>query len=138
MGVISFRVLRDPNMSDSVANGISDWLQQQGVGFAIDPTIEQRLGRSHKWIRHGEKCAHWNRNRCQLLSQLSRVVVSAAKLGIFEGDDRAELAHVAVNMLFLQEATVPASNAVYYRDGLSSRSFGPYRTFQDRRPGSSR
>lgn len=128
MGIISFRVLRDPKISDSVANGISDWLRQHGVDFVIDPTIDQKLGGSHKWIRHGEKNPHWNRNRCEFLSQLSRLVVSAAKSGLFEACDRAEFAHMAVNMLFLQEATVLGSNRAYYLDVLTGQTCGWYKT----------
>ena len=138
MVIVSFRVLRDPKISDSVANGISDSLRQHGLGFAIDPTMDQELSECHMWIRHGEKNPHWNRNRCELLSQLSRLVVSAAKSGIFEAYDRAELAHLAVNMLFLQEATVLGSNDAYYLDVLTSQSCGPFRTFPLRTLGFSR
>jgi len=127
--IVSFRVLRDPEISDSVANGISDSLRQHGPNFAIDPTMDQELGEFHAWIRHGEKNPHWHRNRCELLSQLSRLAASAAKSDIFEACDRAELAHLTVNMLFLQEATVLGSNAAYYLDVLTGQSCGPYQTF---------
>jgi hypothetical protein len=128
MMAVSFRVLRNPEISDSVASGISDSLRQAGLNFAVDPSVGQELGEFHTWIRHGGENPFWNRNRCELLSQLSRLVVSAARSDVFEARDRSLLAHLAVNMLFLQEATVPGSDVTYHLDVLTGQSCGPYQT----------
>lgn len=128
MVTVSFRVLRNPAISDSVASEISDSLQQARLNYAVDPSLHQELGEFHAWIRHGGENPFWSRNRCELLSQLSRLVVSAAKSDVFEARDRSLLAHLAVNMLFLQEATVPRSDATYHLDVLSGQCCGPYQT----------
>jgi len=128
MVTVSFRVLRNSEISDSVANEISDSLRQAGLNFAVDPSVDQELGKFHTWIRHGGENLFGNRNRCELLSHLSRVVVSAAKSDVFEACDRSLLAHLAVNMLFLQEATVPGSDTTYHLDVLTGQLCGPYQT----------
>jgi hypothetical protein len=128
MMIVSFRLLRHPEISESVASGISDSLRHAGLNFAVDPSVDQELGEFHTWIRHGGENPFWNRDRCELLSQLSRLVASAARLDVFEARDRSLLAHLTVNMLFLQEATVLGSNASYHLDILTGQTCGPYQT----------
>jgi hypothetical protein len=125
---VSFRLLRCPEISDFIASRISYSLRQAGLSLAIDPSVDEELGEFHAWICHGGKNPFWNRNRCELLSQLSRLAVSAAKSDVFEACDRSLLAHLAVNMLFLQEATVPGTNAAYHLDVLTGQFCGPYQT----------
>jgi len=127
---ISFRVLRNQAVAESVEDELNKFMHSKGLLYRIDPEGTGHFAQCHAWIHKGEINQKWNNKRCQMLNGLSRFVVSLAENSVFDPDCRIEMAHLAVNMLALQEATVPGSNSAYYLDLVAGRVQGPYLTYQ--------
>lgn len=127
---ISFRVLRDQPSGQLVEQKLAEYMQQEQLQYRIDPEGEDYYAQCHAWIHKGETNPKWNDKRCRALNRLSKFIVSLAKDSLFDPDDRIEMGHLAVNMLVLQEATVPGSNGAYYVDFVTGRVKGQYLTFQ--------
>jgi len=129
---ISFRVLRDQASAQIVERKLTEFMQQEALEHRIDPEGTNHFAQCHAWIRKGETNRKWNDKRCRALNRLSCFVVSLAEDSLFDPDDRIEMGHLAVNMLLLQEATVPGSNRAYYVDFVTGRTKGSFLTFQIR------
>lgn len=127
---ISFRVLRDQAFAQVVEQELKRFMKQEALQHRINPWGTDRFAKSHAWIHKGETNPKWNKKRCQALNRLSRFVVSLAQDSLFDPDDRIEMGHLAINMLALQEATVPGSNGAYYVDFITGKVKGQYLTFQ--------
>jgi len=108
---LSLRVLRNPDDAEIVDAKLVKFFEKKKLQCQENPE-----GNRHAWIRRGAKSAHWDRNRCEALHQLSNFTVLLAKSNAFSTRDRCHFAHYAVNMFGLQEATIPNSNQVYYLD----------------------
>ena len=126
--ITSLRVLRRPEDEPRVVNELTTHMKALGVAsHKIDPPDDDVDFRGcHAWIRKGETNSHWTRGRCRVLNQLSTLAVKAYEEGVFDPDSRFEWAHMAVNMLAVNEA-VNLSQSYYY-DVLTGSSMGPYKT----------
>lgn len=127
---ISFRVLRNQASAQIVERKLTEFMQQEALQHRIDPEGTDHFAECHAWIHKSETNPKWNDKRCRALNRLSRFVVSLAEDSLFDPDDRIEMGHLAVNMLALQEATVPGSNGAYYVDFVTGKTKGQYLTFQ--------
>lgn len=118
---ISLRVLRDQDDAKIVDSKLVEFFEKEKLEYQKNPK-----GNRHAWIPKGTTNSKWNRKRCEALHQLSNLVVFLTKNSIFDASDRCHMAHYAVNMLVLQEATVLGSNQVMFLDIIS----GELRQFQ--------
>jgi hypothetical protein len=121
---ISLRVLRSQDNADIVEGKLTEFFEQQGLRYQSNPEDNR-----HAWIRKGGTNARWNRKRCEALHQLSNLVVFLAKNDFFSANDRCHMAHYTINMLGLQEATVPNSNQVSLLDIISGQALS-FQTYQ--------
>ena len=121
-------MLRSPEDEPRVVNELTTHMKALGVAsHKIDPPDDDVDFRGcHAWIRKGETDTHWTRGRCLVLNQLSALAVKAYEEGVFDPESRFEWAHLAVNVLAVNEA-VNLSQAYLY-DILTGRSMGPYKT----------
>ena len=126
--ITSLRVLRRPEDEPIVVNELTTHMKALGVAsHKIDPPDDDVDFRGcHAWIRKGETNTHWTPGRCLVLNQLSALAVKAYEEGVFDPESRFEWAHLAVNVLAVNEA-VNLSQAYLY-DILTGRSMGPYKT----------
>lgn len=121
---ISLRVLRNQDDAKSVDGKLAKFFEEEKLQYQKDPR-----GNRHAWLRKGETNSKWNRKRCEALHQLSNLVVFLAQNDIFNTNDRCHFAHYAVNVLVLQEATVPGSNQVFFWGIISGEAL-PFHTEQ--------
>ena len=126
--ITSFRVLRRPEDEATIVNEQNEFMERNRVAsYKIDPPDDDVDFRGcHAWIRKGETDSRWTPGRCRVLNQLSVLAVTAYEEGVFDPDSRFEWAHMAVNMLAVNEA-VNMSQSFYY-DVLTGNSMGPYKT----------
>jgi hypothetical protein len=126
--ITSLRALRRPEDEPKVVGELTACMKALGVAsHKIDPPDDDVDFRGcHAWIRKGETDTRWTRGRCRVLNRLSELAVKAYEEGIFDPDSRFEWAHMAANMLAVNEA-VNLGQAYLY-DVLTGRSMGPYRT----------
>lgn len=113
---ISLRVLRHQVDAKIVDDKLTRFFEKEKLQYQKDPE-----GNRHAWLRKGTTKSHWNRKRCESLHQLSNFVVFLAESNIFGANDRCHMAHYIINMLTLQEATVPGSNQVSFWDIISGK-----------------
>lgn len=111
---ISFRVLRDKNSGEVVRN--------------LEKSIEELLEKEHaeNIIINPEgrdaKISGWGGaplRKCKMYNQLSEFVVKLAEYKLFSSDNRNEMRHLAINMLFMREATVEPF--AYFCDLISGK-----------------
>ena len=121
---ISLRVLRDKDDAKIVDSKLAEFFEKEKLEYQKEPE-----GNRHAWIPKGKTNSKWNRKRCEALHQLSNLVVSLAQNDIFSTDDRCHFAHYAVNMLVLQEATLPDSNQVFFLDIINNKALS-FRTLK--------
>ena len=114
---ISLRILRSPDNAEIVDAKLAELFKKKKLQYQANPE-----GSRHAWIRKGARSAHWDRNRCEALHQLSNFAVLLAKSNIFSTQDRCYFAHYAVNMFGLQEATIHNSNQVCYLDVITGQA----------------
>lgn len=114
---ISFRVLRNQTSAEIVDSELVKFFEKENLQYQIEPKDNR-----HAWIRKGTTDLHWNRKRCEALHQLSEIVVFLAQNSLFDTNDKCHMAHYLVNMLALQEATVPRSDQVYFLDIISGNA----------------
>lgn len=121
-------MLRSPEDEAHVADELATCIKDLGVAsYKIDPPDDDvDFQGCHGWIRKGETDAHWTRERCRVLNQLSALAVNTYEEGVFDPDSRFEWAHLAINAFAVNEA-VNVGQAYLY-DALTGRSMGPYKT----------
>jgi hypothetical protein len=126
--ITSLRVLRSPWDEPRVVTEIDEFMEGVRVSsYKVDPPDDDVDFRGcHAWIRRGETDSRWTPGRCRVLNQMSALAVEAYEEGVFDPDSRFEWAHMAVNVLAVNEA-VNLGQAYYY-DVLTGRSMGPYKT----------
>jgi hypothetical protein len=110
---ISFRVLRDKNNQKVVQRlerSIEELLSEEDISPIINPTGKDAeiSGWSSAPLR---KCKAYNR--------LSEFVVKLAKENLFQPDDRNEMRHLTINMLFMREAAIPPEQYSWFVDLIS-------------------
>jgi hypothetical protein len=98
---ISLRVLRDHDNMKIVDDRLAEFFERKKLPYDRDPK-----GNRHAWLEKRTRNEKWNKERCEILHQLSKLAVSLAKDDIFGASDRCHIAHYLVNMLGLQEATL--------------------------------
>jgi len=65
----------------------------KGYDYEIgDPKAETLFPNCHQWIRQGAKDAKWNKERCEILSKISRFVLEIIKSDTSR-DDKEEWTH---------------------------------------------
>lgn len=93
--IVSFRTLRKQEDSESV-KGLIDKLLE-GYDHEIDPKTGSSFFQYHLWIYHGQVEPDWNRQKCQALSSISRLILSIidSKTSF---DQRYQWLHLFANM----------------------------------------
>lgn len=114
---ISLRVLRDKNNKEAVQkleNSMACLLNNEGIKPIINPQGEdaQVSGWSKASLR---KCKAYNR--------LSEFVVKLAEEELFQPEDRNEMRHLAINMLFMREAARAGEWNALFVDLISEKIF---------------
>jgi hypothetical protein len=71
--IVSFRILRKEEHEKAVKDLIDKALK--GYDYEIDPDKGSAFSEQHKWFRHGQVEPDWNKEKCQALSKISRVVL---------------------------------------------------------------
>ena len=104
---LSLRVLRSRDDASFVDSRLAAFSEEKEVQHEKEPQ-----GNRHAWLRKGETDENWDAKRCEALHRLSMFVVFLAENDLFDSDSRCHNAHYLINMLSLQEATVPNSNQV--------------------------
>ena len=94
--MISFRILRKQEDEKAIKSLIEEFMK--GYAYEIDPSTESFFSVFHKWIRHGERGAHWTEERCQILSKTSRFALEVINSNT-SMEDRLEWTHVFSNMI---------------------------------------
>ena len=117
--IIEFRVLRRQEDEELVKSRIKEFLK--GYDYQIDPEEGDQFYPYHKWIKKRATEQHWTRERCEILSKISRFV-----LKIINSDttieDKLEWGHLFSNMMAIFEGiyvhrspeTYPKSVALRY------------------------
>jgi hypothetical protein len=93
--IISFRILRKQEHEEAIKSLMDKFMKD--YNHEIDPEEGSPLSVFHKWIRHGERDSHWNMERCQTLSRISRFVLEIMKSDTSR-DDKEEWTHLFSNM----------------------------------------
>ena len=99
---ISFRVLRDKNSEKVVGR----------LDKSIEELLERELAENIVVNPRGEnaKISGWSKaslQKCKAYNRLSEFVVRLAEDNLFSINDRNEMRHLAINMLFMREAIKP-------------------------------
>lgn len=95
---VSFNVLRDKNDRQDISrlkNGILDILRKENIQPIIDPRGEDRA--TSGW-------SSASLSKCKAYNMLSEFVVNLSQDNLFSPDNRNEMRHLAINMLFMREA----------------------------------
>ena len=121
---ISLRVLREKEHAKEVDDKLAGFFEEQALYYERDPK-----GNRHGWIAVGTTSSHWDNKRCESLHLLSKLMFFLAKNDIFDASYRCHMAHYAVNLLILQEATLPSSNAVSFFDLITKKALS-FKTHQ--------
>jgi hypothetical protein len=116
---VSLRILREPNKSTEVENALCTFFEKNKLKYQNEPE-----GNRHAWLRRGQIDKSWNKKRCEAIHQLSKFVVFMANNDLFDTSSRCLNAHYLINMLALQEATVPQSNQVLFLDIIEGKAPG--------------
>jgi hypothetical protein len=104
---LSFRVLVAPTRRKSVIRALLRLASKLDVGMKIPGPPEYAA-----WIKADERSEHWNRERCEILHQISMAAMACLKEGV-PGPSlaswdllRRNYAHLFVNMLALREGFI--------------------------------
>ncbi len=92
---VSFRVLRKQEHEEPIKAQIDRFLK--GYDHSIDPKEAEQLSIYHHWMTHGSTNAKWTRERCQILSKISKFVLEIIKSDTSR-DDKEEWTHMFSNM----------------------------------------
>lgn len=121
---VSVRLLRQQGVAKDLDDKLAEFFDKQKIQYQRKPE-----GNRHAWLRKGETDPRWNRKRCEAIHQLSNFAVFLAVNDLFDTDDRCHNSHYLINMLALQEATVPQSNQVMLLDIIEGKALA-FNTFQ--------
>jgi hypothetical protein len=106
---ISLRILRNHSFEKDLHNKITNLLKSFQIpldNYRIDPQFNEQgdiFESRHCWIAKGSQNDYWNFKRCKILNDLSKIAKDVAKK---EGDNknsRLNFAHLAYNMLGIDE-----------------------------------
>lgn len=119
---ISLRVLIDGSKKKIVKKletEILKILKNEGIAPIVNPTGKD------------QEISGWSigapLNKCKAYNTLSEFVVNLAREGQFSGEVRNEMRHLAINMLFMREASISPEKFVYFCDILTETViFQPY------------
>ena len=94
--IISFRILRRQKHEEAIKSLIEKFMN--GYAYEIgDPKAETSFPDCHQWIRHGAKDAKWNKEKCEVLSKLSRLALEIIHSDTIM-EERYEWLHLFANM----------------------------------------
>jgi len=115
---ISFRVLRDKNNETIV-----DRLEK-----SIKKLLEKELAENIVMNPRGEdaEISGWSSaplEKCKAYNRLSEFVVKLAHENLFKPNDRNEMRHLAINMLFMREAAKHGEWYAFFVDKISGSIF---------------
>lgn len=94
--IISFRILRKQENEGAIKSLIQKLIR--GYDHEIDPKGGTLFSNFHAWICHGERRAHWTKERCQILSKISRFALEIINSNT-SIEDKLEQAHLFSNMI---------------------------------------
>jgi len=94
--IISFRILRKQEHEGSIKSLIEKFMK--GYDHEIDPKAGTPFSSSHMWIRHEGRAEKWTKDRCQILSKISRFVLKIIKSDTSR-DDKEDWTHLFSNMI---------------------------------------
>ena len=121
---ISLRILRKQTKSKEIDDKLCKFFEKHNIQYQKEPEANR-----HAWLRKGQVDSYWSRKRCEAIHKLSDFAVFMAKNDLFDTDSKCLNAHYLVNMLALQEATVPQSNQVCFLDIVAGKAL-TFQTFQ--------
>jgi hypothetical protein len=93
--IISFRILREQENGEVITSLIRELIKR--YDHEIDPKTGTMFSNFHMWIRHGQENSKWTKERCQILSMISRFVLEIIKSDT-RRDDKEEWTHLFSNM----------------------------------------
>jgi hypothetical protein len=107
-----------------VDNKLTQFFERHRLYYEKDP-----INNRHGWIQRGSVSSQWDYKHCESLHLLSKLIVFLAENNIFITSYRCHMAHYAVNMLILQEATLSGSGQVYFLDLVDNEAL-PFKTIK--------
>ena len=115
---ISFRVLRDKNNEEVVGR----------LEKSIEELLERELAENIVVNPRGEdaKISGWSKaplQKCKAYNRLSEFVVKLAEENLFKPDNRNEMRHLAINMLFMREAAKRGELYAFFVDKISGNIY---------------
>lgn len=114
---ISLRVLRDKNdkkVVQKLESLIAELLRKKDIEPIINPKGEN--AKISGW-------SHAPLSKCKAYNRLSEFVVKLAEENLFNPNDRNEMRHLAINMLFMREAAKHSEWFAFFVDKISSHIF---------------
>lgn len=115
---ISFRVLRDKDNGEIVARlekSIEELLRKE----IADNLVVNPQGKDAKISGWGSAPLR----KCKAYNRLSEFVVKLSKENLFKPDDRNEMRHLVINMLFMREAAKRGEWFSFFVDAISENIF---------------
>lgn len=97
--IISFRILRKQEHEEAIKSLVERLTK--GCEHEINPKTGS-FSNFHTWIRHESREPRWTKERCQILSKISRFVLEITKSDTSR-DDKKEWTHLFSNMAGINE-----------------------------------
>jgi len=94
--ILEFRVLRKEADEELVKSKIIELLE--GYEYQIDPTERDSFYIFHQWIKKGVINPAWTRERCEILSKISRFVLEIISSDTTK-EDKEDWGHLFFNMM---------------------------------------
>ena len=94
--ILSLRVLRRKEDEELVKSKMTEFIK--GYEYQIDPTEKDSFYNYHNWIKKGATSRKWTRERCLILSKISKFVLEIINSETTK-EDKEEWTHLLSNTM---------------------------------------
>jgi len=121
--IIEFKILRRQQDEKLVKSKVMEFLK--GYDYEVDPEKGDRLFPFHFWIKKGTTSPRWTRERCLILSKISKFVLEIINSDTVK-EDKEEWTHLFSNMMAMFEVL-----KIYYSpEIILSQEKNPYKVLK--------